>query len=48
MINKISMVNKYKITEIFIYVDDFCDIFELELNKKLIGKSKKSEINHIF
>lgn len=34
------MVNKDKITEIFVSVDDFCNIFEPELNKKLIGKSK--------
>ena len=34
------MINKDKITEIFVSVDDFCNIFERELNKKLIGKSK--------
>jgi len=34
------MINKNKITEIFVSIDDFCKIFEPELNKKLIGKSK--------
>ena len=34
------MNNKDKIIEIFVSVDDFCNIFERQLNKKLIGKSK--------
>jgi hypothetical protein len=34
------MINKDKIIEIFVSIDDFCQIFEPELNKKLIGKSK--------
>ncbi len=32
------MVNKYEITDFFVSVDDFCNIFEPELNKKLTGK----------
>lgn len=34
------MINKDKITEIFVSIDDFCKEFEPFLNKKLIGKSK--------
>ncbi len=34
------MINKVKIIEIYVSIDDFCQIFEPELNKKLIGKAK--------
>jgi hypothetical protein len=34
------MINKDKVIEIFVSVDDFCKVFEPELNKKLIGKAK--------
>ena len=34
------MINKVKITDFFVSADDFRNIFEPELNKKLIGKSK--------
>ncbi len=37
------MTNKNKIIEIFVSNDNFCQIFEPELNKKLIGKAKISE-----
>ena len=34
------MLSRYKITEIFVSVDDFCQEFEPMLNSKLIGKAK--------
>lgn len=34
------MINRDKITEIFVSIDDFCKVFGPELDKKLIGKQK--------
>ncbi|WP_396182913.1 transposase, partial [Flavobacterium sp.] len=34
------MLSRYKITEIFVSVDDFCQEFEPMLNSKRIGKAK--------
>ncbi len=34
------MINKDKITEIFIGVDDFCKKFDVLLKNKMIGKDK--------
>ena len=34
------MINRDKITEIFVSVDDFCKVFGPELDKKLIGKHR--------
>ncbi len=35
------MISKDKITEIFCSIDDFCKVFELAFQKKLIGDGKK-------